>query len=499
MVKFHKPGDPSSALDISEQDAITFQGGKAEDPFGGLLRSGFQQGDFPQPKSNILPDVDSTVSSSNQLREDEAVNKVDAGNLVGGAGGLDDLLNKDLTTVFEDPAVDESLVSDLDLAREDIKRIQAGDFSSVEQEGISLAEREAATPFDEIIREAEETRRQSLARAEIEGGKKTGGVFSSQIQGQGGQIARIKSIFDRNISNLQVRRANAISKAKAAARKALETGASTDLQFAKDTIGEARKATKDAQDLALERIQAINSIKTSQRNQVSATFDAIKDQLDISSELNEGETAIVQDPFTGEDITIRGMGQPDPFFTSASIVSLMKELQEGETKTVTDPVTGTTYNIQGFAGKKANQKTITSTNDRGDTTVTTIDTSLSGPEAVISQSILEGVGKTKSAPVSITIGQQQGGLIGDAAVALKATVGDDGFINTATFKEERIKFVEAGGSGAKFDDAFKRDLNPDDPEAKRFLTSSDIKVIEGSQDGFDNAFAEAAQRILAEE
>lgn len=109
------------------------------------------------------------------------------------------------------------------------------------------------------------------------------------------------------------------------------------------------------------------------------------------------------------------------------------------------------------------------TNDRGDVTIIARD-KITGKE--LWRDTQKGIGKGKSAPVSIIMGQQQGGLIGDAGAKLNSTKGSDGYFNTSDYIKERNNYASKGQNVDEFDNTFSYGLNPNDRTAQRFLNKS---------------------------
>jgi len=204
-------------------------------------------------------------------------------------------------------------------------------------------------------------------------------------------------------------------------------------------------------------------LKADQRAEQSQLFDIVTKKYDIIKDIPEGETVTIDGmTFTG----IAG-GASDPFFTGSNIVSLMKSLPQGETTTITDPNTGREFTLTGLAST-----IVTATDDSGNVTGINKNT---GEELWR----VAGAGKTKSSGPSTTIymNDQMKGALGDASAVLEASKGDDGFYNTETFRNERLKFAQTtGGDTSTFDDTFRRGLNPNDPSAKIYFSKSELEV-----------------------
>ena len=137
----------------------------------------------------------------------------------------------------------------------------------------------------------------------------------------------------------------------------------------------------------------------------------------------------------------------DPFFKGSDVVNIMKELGEGETTTITDPSTGTVFQLQGIGSEDPNTKTIQSTDDKGNVTVTTVDIATG---EVISQSQIKGIGKTKTAATSINFPRQSRDPIFDAQgtqVGFQIFNPITGSVENMDFENNPIDFPVGGRIG----------------------------------------------------
>jgi len=222
----------------------------------------------------------SIVGSSNRLRDEESVVKSDASEVARTADelGIDDFTNDVLNSTTNTPEV-QSAQNDLNAVKNAL-----GITSSEEQAEIDEAGRFAGSQFDPLITEAEEERRKGLPTALIGAGER-GGLLNSQFAGvaaiapteggdffgAGGKLEDIKSVYDRNIDNLQTKKINAISAAKSAARTAIRTGKKEDIQLAQDSLKLAQDANRDAIDLANEKLQVITDFENQSIKRIEFT------------------------------------------------------------------------------------------------------------------------------------------------------------------------------------------------------------------------------------
>jgi len=164
----------------------------------------------------------------------------------------------------------------------------------------SAAGQAAYDRYASLINEAQEQKRKGMAKATIGGGER-GGFMSTQIAGgaalqpiegenfvgAGGELEEIQRVYDLNISNLKVAAEQARREAENAAEEAYHTGKQEAYDRAVDSYDKWEKATNEANNLALEKVQAINNYQLSQQAQVKfdqSQEDRLKEQA--SEQLN---------------------------------------------------------------------------------------------------------------------------------------------------------------------------------------------------------------------
>lgn len=263
-----------------------------------------------------------------------------------------------------------------------LKTESAAELAAIEQAGVN-----AGSVYDPLITEAQNEKKSGMGKATVGAGER-GGFLNTQYSGAGaliptnggwvgagGELERIKSVYDNNINKLQIAKNQAIEAAKSAARVALETGKQQDFNNAKSILDVARQAQKDAQDMIDKRIQTMIDLNR-------FGLDEKKYGLDVAAEQRQKQTAIfnmVKDTPEGQTITIgndtfTGIKQLDPFWTSASLVSLMNSLPVGKTQELTDPNTGDKITITGLKVEDPQTQIFHSVNENnGNETYTTID------------------------------------------------------------------------------------------------------------------------------
>ncbi len=214
----------------------------------------------------------------------------------------------------------------------------------IKQEGIELEVAEAKEDVREL---GERAIGGTRARSMQPTGAGTTGLGVSSTLSQA--LAPIIKATSTEIKSLEKRKEQALANAEFDIADELDKKV-TKFQDRLDKMKE--------QEIEL-RQQTFNNmlaLRTAERGDVQTQISLLGQLRQIP----EGETVTVG------GVTYTGMKKSEiqPFFTSASIVSLMKEIPVGEEETITDPNTGTEYTIQGLAQIDPDIKTFTSTNNK---------------------------------------------------------------------------------------------------------------------------------------
>jgi hypothetical protein len=352
---------------------------------------------LPDTPSNLnLPGITGADTTVNQGTDEIRSNNSILGNL----GSMVENFVKESAT---SPDLAASLAN-LTAERERINALTNADLQAIDAAGAA-----AGSAYDPLINEANAAKRAGMPKAVVNAGER-GGFMNTQFAGAaalaqtiggdfvgaGGELERIKSVYDDNISKLRSNKERAIAEAKSAATAAIRTGKKQDFDTAVQLYDLARQSHQDAIDLASKKITAINSYMSNQREQVSSVYDVIKKQQDIIENIPAGQSWSTKDPFTGEDITFEGTGSAKPFFSAAQLTQIMLKLDKGETVTFQDPNTQQDITLTGIISQSP--KTTTFVDDRG--YAHTVET-LTGRE--IAKSTVP-VGKTKSAGTTVNVG-----------------------------------------------------------------------------------------------
>lgn len=267
--QFYNPTTGAS-ISVSEEEAKTFQGGTATDPYGGLLRSGFVEGTAPAPKSTLPGLTGSTVnpvSSTDGIRNEETANRNMATGILGGLDTLNQAVLDQKSFYQTQESVDA--LNELNRLRREFNVLNDNESAQVASAGAA-----AGAKIAPLIAQAEEEKRLGMPKALVEAGQR-GGLMSSQFAGvaagapivgesfvgAGGKLEQIKSAYDRNISNLRIQQQAAIAEAEAAARKAIRTGKVDDYTMLERAYDRAKTAYDEGNKLIREKMETITRVK----------------------------------------------------------------------------------------------------------------------------------------------------------------------------------------------------------------------------------------------
>ncbi len=402
------------------------------------------------------------VTSTDGIRADQDTVSQEANQLITGVNDLDAVMNQQLENILDSQTYDESDVGQQ--ATSDLAQLQAdlGLLTPEQEQEVADAGQSALGNFAPLIAEAEAAKKQGLPKAIIAGGER-GGFMNTQIAGgaalqtteggtfvgEGGELNRIKSVYDQNISNLKVQAENAKLAAEASAKQAIRTGKRQDFDLALRAADQARAAHNEAIQLANEKVNAISAYLSNQQNSDINIINTLQN-------IPEGETVTIG----GKTYKGLAIAEIDPFFKSSDLVSIMKELPEGETKEITDPNTGEVYTLTGLATDDPNTQTFESEDASGNVKYTTIDKNTG---EIIGQVDAGQIGKGR-APSTKKGEDEEKVAITDMRNQVASVAGDDGYISPADYKIARNAWVKAGLSPATFDKEFAAYRNPDNDD-----------------------------------
>lgn len=378
--------------------------------------------------------------------------------------------------------------TDLDNVRSTLKNI--GVLSADEQSSINDAGNAEGAKFDPLITDAANQKTQGLPKANIAAGER-GGFMNTQFagtaaltptnggnfQGAGGELERIKSVYDNNISNLQAQKIQAISAAKSAARQMLLTGKRDNANQVVQLYNLAKQANDDANNLAAEKINVLSNYQKVVDAHTASKDQSVKSALDKldtigtvgSGSLSEQDQATIDSVygqgFTQKYKTVAQEAQTaktdaQKADVAGKIIDIMKELPTGTSKTIN----GVTY--EGIATSDPN--TVTFKEDDG-TYVHYVTVDKSTGEVLHTAQ-----GSKIVRPATGGSSVASSGVSDATANKLLDSKGADGFVNTGLYSDA---LDEAARNGAKAVNAFKTRfptsyLNAQDPTAVRFIQSN---------------------------
>ena len=245
-----------------------------------------------------LKDKSGGVNGSDNVRGDRARFENEFNNLRGSL----DTTNLDGLNTFGQSAVGKERLAALDQQQRNL-----GNFSQQQQGTIRSAGESAGSRFDPLIQQAQESARQGKPKAKIGAGE-IGGFMNTQFAGAaalntvagdtfagaGGEIERINSAFDLNISNIQAQKQSAILQAEQAAKTAIRTGKQQDLSAATNLFGIAKQLFDDENNLVFKKVDAISKLQS----QSMAEKIGLQN-LDINdAKIKEQERSIASDQLT---------------------------------------------------------------------------------------------------------------------------------------------------------------------------------------------------------
>jgi hypothetical protein len=171
---------------------------------------------------------------------------------------------------------------------ENLKQINASlGFLTAEEEAAIAAQAEReGLKYDTLIAQAIEQKRQGVSSGTIRAGQR-GGFESTQMAGaaalaptvggtfigQGGELEKVKSAYDLNISNLETQKQQAIAAAKAALRDAKLTGKTDSYNRAVKLYELAEKSHNDAIDYAAKKVEALKAAQNLSTETVKTNLD----------------------------------------------------------------------------------------------------------------------------------------------------------------------------------------------------------------------------------
>lgn len=259
------------------------------------------QGIITSPASDAISSTDEARSGRNQTRTDAADIVTSADNylttqpdtITSSGTAADDALS--LSTdqqAFGDTEEGKKMSETLDSLYEQLAN---GDYTDAEKSQIEDKVKATQEQYKRLIDEAKRQKAQGMPKALIAAGQQ-GGLMNTQFSGiaalmstqggtfagAGGELSRIQSEYDMNISNLESHQVQAMTEARSAAEEAIRTGRKEDLAIAQQRFDNAKTLNDDRNALATQKANAIYAWQSSviemqkyERETASATIDAL--------------------------------------------------------------------------------------------------------------------------------------------------------------------------------------------------------------------------------
>lgn len=163
-------------------------------------------------------------------------------------------------------------------------------------------------------------------------------------------------------------------------------------------IDRIQKVQTEARDAYYQALSASIAQEQLKIQQLTGRANVAESEVNIASKITAGTSWT--SPTTGQVYTGIGVSEIEPFFKGSDIVNLMKALPVGQTQEITDPSTGTIFTLNGLASSDPNLKQFTATDDKGNVSIINYDPNTG---AVVSQTKVSGVGKTKTGPSMVSV------------------------------------------------------------------------------------------------
>lgn len=229
--------------------------------------------------------------------------------VVSGSGKVNaqaDQLKKDYNDVITSTATEVDPLAELRAQSQGI-----GTTTSEEEQRIKQAGIDAGRKYDTLIGQAQREKGKGLGISEVSAGE-AGGFMNTQFvgasaepgfgaeramvagrYGTGGELARIKSEYDANISSLETQKLSAIKQAEDSMRNFIRTGKQADFDNAYTMFKAAQEASKaktDAANALADRMLSINKYQLELdkfdyeqfRDEQKDYLDSLKLEVDIA-------------------------------------------------------------------------------------------------------------------------------------------------------------------------------------------------------------------------
>lgn len=321
--------------------------------------------------------------------------------------------------------------------------------------------------FNRQISAVREQMTRELSGVEAISGRRAGLGASTTLQAN---LQMTQQAYERKISNIQSQIEDAKMRGQITESAALAAAA-------KSTKEEINKLYKDVWDMNMDMWGIQDKMADNARAQTQVDWD-------IMSKLSKDETWT--SPTTG--VTYTGVSEPDPFFTSSNIVSLMKAIPIGTTQQIEDPNTGELWSVSGLGKPDINQKVMSWVDPNNNQIITIFDEvkgeiikqvnggKVRPPTSLVTFGLREALEEEKATNLAIEES--------DIATRMIENVGEgDGYTDPNIYMEERGNY---SGSSDDFDEKFAPYLSPQERARLGVGKAVGVKAIPEDEESIED-------------
>jgi hypothetical protein len=341
--------------------------------------------------------------------------------------------------------------------RPEAEKIEAAGLREEEaiKAGIASQVELTTKQYGKQINAVREQMKREMSGVEAISGARAGLGASTTLQAN---LTMTQQAYERRISEIEDKIEEAKLRGNIQEAAALATAA-------KGTKEEINKLYKDAWQMNMD----MWNIQDKQADNMRANTQM---DWDIMSKLSKDETWT--SPTTG--IKYTGVSEPEPFFTSSNIVSLMKSIPMGETEQIADPNTGEIWSVYGLGKPDINQKVMSWVDPNNNQIITVFDE--------VKGEIIKQVNGGKVRPptplISLGIKEEQKKELGAEEQriqsVLQQNLGEgDFYTDPNIYLDERVRY---SAGTAEFDRLFSPYLSPQERARLGVGKAAGVEAIE---------------------
>ncbi len=319
-IKYWKPGQQDSIVDLASASTLDPLNKSDVGTEQRLMNSGYVKYDDSASKTSSIPAItDKSMVQSPEKENNDAI--LSAQNSANSLKQMLSSTSDQVKSIYGDilKTADDSMGYNADYleklkAREaEVARLNAGQFSSEEQARIDAAKKNTGDRFDVVIGQAKEKARQGRA-SNLVAAAKSGGLDASGwagisalvgekaggaggFEGVGGKLAAMGSEYDAVISDLEVKKNQAIAAAEAAERQAIIGGSADAWKQVTELYSQAKSYWDDQATMLQNKQGVLNSYSDFLKQGMLEVQDTVKRMaesgIDISS-LTSDEIATLE-------------------------------------------------------------------------------------------------------------------------------------------------------------------------------------------------------------